>query len=118
MTSTHLLEAADTISSLSLSKLSRRNVRKMFAASTVATPLKVDIQVIVVTGLSECCNNFKHVLLVTSHTRTMQPAALKARGEAKRTFVTGPECPVRVQTGVEGEPERLIIRMNLLVKKK
>ena len=57
-----------------------------------------------VTGLSECCNNFKQVLVATSHTRTVQPAALKAIGKARSTPVTGPEWPVKVQTGVVGEP--------------
>ena len=58
-----------------------------------------------VTGLSECCSNFKQVLVVTSHTLTVHPAALKAMGKASRTPVTGPEWPVKVQTGVDGEPE-------------
>ena len=66
--------------------------------------LKVDIHDIAVTGLSECCNNFKQVLVGTSHTRTVQPAALKAIGKARSTPVTGPEWPVKVQTGVVGEP--------------
>ena len=45
--------------------------------------LKVDIHDMAVTGLSECCNNFKQVLVGTSHTRTVQPAALKAIGKAR-----------------------------------
>ena len=57
-----------------------------------------------VTGLSECCNNFKQVLVGTSQTRTVHPAALRAIGKAKSTQVTGPEWPVKVQTGVVGEP--------------
>ena len=66
--------------------------------------LKVDIHDMAVTGLSECCNNFKQVLVGTSQTRTVHPAALKAIGKARSTPVTGPEWPVKVQTGVVGEP--------------
>ena len=82
--------------------------RKVFSENILAiviSCLKVDIQDIAVTGLSECCSNFKQVLVVTSHTLTVHPAALKAMGKARRTPVTGPEWPVKVQTGVDGEPE-------------
>ena len=40
----------------------------------------------------------------TSQTRTVHPAALKAIGKARSTPVTGPEWPVKVQTGVVGDP--------------
>ena len=79
-------------------------MRKIFCESTVATPRKVEIQVRAVTGYSECCNNLRQVLVETSHTLTMDPAALRARGKAKSTPVTGPECPVKVHTGVVGDP--------------
>ena len=57
-----------------------------------------------VTGTSECCNNLRQVFEATSHTLTIDPAALKAKGEANKTPVTGPEWPVKVHTGVEGDP--------------
>ena len=41
---------------------------------------------------------------MTSHTRTVHPAALNARGNANKTPVTGPECPVNVHIEVEGDP--------------
>ena len=77
----------------------------MLSESTVATPRKVEIQDMAVTGLSECCSNFRQVLVVTSQTLTVHPAALRAMGKARSTRVTGPEWPVKVHTGVEGEPE-------------
>ena len=84
----------------------KRKVLKIFEESTVATPLKVEIQVIEVTGESQCCNNFRQVLVATSQTLTVHPAALKAKGKANKTPVTGPECPVSVHNGVDGEPEK------------
>ena len=100
-----LFDEAGTISWLKASKLSKRNVRKMFAESTVATPLKVEIQDMAVTGLSPCCKSFRQVFVATSQTRTVHPEALKAIGIANKTFVIGPEWPVKVQTGEDGEPK-------------
>ena len=124
---------ADKISSGNISKFSNLKVLNLFVASTVTTPLNVEIQDMAVTGLKctkkflklilqdffkkngmfilealyllECCNNFKHVLVVTSHTRTVHPAALSANGNDNKTPVTGPECPVKVQIEVEDESE-------------
>jgi len=42
--------------------------------------------------------------LRTSHSLTVQPAALKANGMQRRTPTTGPECPVRVTKGLSADP--------------
>ena len=105
---------ADRISSGNISRFSNWKVLNLFVASTVTTPLNVEIQDMAVTGLKfrknreidsprklififealyllECCNNFKHVLVDTFHTRTVHPAALSANGNDNKTPVTGPE---------------------------
>ena len=66
-------------------------MRRILCESMVATPRNVDIHVMAVTGTSECCNNLRQVLEATSQTLTMDPAALRAKGRAKSTPVTGPE---------------------------
>ena len=76
--------------------------------SIVAAPLKVDVHVMAVTGLSPCWSSFRKAPppppLETSHSLTVHPAALRASGRQSRTPTTGPEWPVRVARGLSADP--------------
>ena len=72
---------ATTISWLDVSKSNRSKHRSFPYTSTVATPLKVLIQVMVDTGQSSsCCKSFKQVPCKTSQSRTELPDELRANG--------------------------------------